>query len=253
MFKYGGDVLIITETGLLPLSGVIQSASIDRTQKVSDRIRQFIVSAGNNAAASQGWQVIANPKSPMLLLNMPTTVRQQGVMHAGTAVWSTFSGWNAIYFAYKGGELYFSSSDGAANTWKIRRVTGYSDNGTNITATMLQAYSQMGYGGEKKVEEIRPYFEASGQFMYNMGVATNFNAAREYTQLNVTAGLTADLWGTGLWGTAHWGGSESSISDWQGIPDEYSLWKALYLQTVSRVGSLTYFGSDVLFNRGGNF
>lgn len=252
-FKYGGDILIITETGIVAMSALVQSAAIDRTTKISDRVRPFLVDSATSSAANQGWQIIGHPSQPALLVNIPSATRQQAVMHSQSLAWSTYTGWNALCFARKGAELYFGGSDGATNTWKVKRVTGFADDGTTITATMLQAYTQMGYAGNKKIEEIKPYFESGTAFTYNGGVSADFQNAREYSTITLSNGLTAAIWGTSLFGAATWGGGSQTFSDWQTVPDEYSNWKGLYLQTMSRLGKVTYIGSDILYKNAGHF
>jgi hypothetical protein len=252
LYKYGGDVLVLTETGIIPMSSLVQSSSIDRTATVSTLIRPYLVSSAQQFGAGQGWQIISDPLKPSLIVNVPNSnlnLRQQAVMQAQTASWSTFSGQNAIHFCRFGEDMYYSASDGSVNAWTVQHITGNSDNGTNITATMLQAFSQLGYSLNKKVELVKAYFEATGQFLYNMGIASDFQAVTEYTQLNQTQGLSASLWGSAIWGTATWGAGASVLDDWEQVPDEYSQWKALYLQTVSRVGSVRYLGCDMLHKR----
>lgn len=252
-YKYGGDILIITESGIVPLSSLIQSAAIDRVATVSTSIRPFLIDRAQQFSAIQGWQIIGDPSKPFLLVNLPSTIRQQAVMNSQTAAWCTFTGWNALAFARKTSELYFSGSDGAANTWKIKRITGHSDDNTYITATGLQAYSQMGYSGNKKVEEIKPYFNSTGAFLYNFGISSDFASAKELTSLNVTAGLTAAVWGTSLWGVATWTGGDLLTADWQAIPDEYANFKALYFQVMTKLGAVSYSSADLLFKSGGHF
>lgn len=252
MYKYGGDILILTETGIIPMSSMIQSASIDRVTTVSTLIRPYLVSAAQQFAAGQGWQIISNPVKPFLMVNIPNSnlaVRQQAVMQAQTGAWSTFSSYNAIHWARKGTDLYYSASDGSANLWTVQHVIGNVDNGANIVATMLQAYSQMGYALNKKIELVKAYFKATGQFTYNMGIASDFQATVEQTQLSISQGLSTALWGTALWGQAQWVGGPTIIDDWQEVPDEYTNWKALYLQIISKVGIVRYLGADMLYKR----
>lgn len=254
MYKYGGDVLLLTVSGIIPMTSLIQTASIDRTITVTSQIRPYLVASASAYSSLQGWQIISDPIKPFLLVNIPgTPVRMQAVMESQSGAWSTYTGFNAIHWARAGNEMYFSGSDGVAGAHKVKRVTGYADDGANITATILQAYNSLGYGGNKKIEEIRPYFEADGSFLYNAGISNDFQNAKEYSQVQVGTGLTAGIWGTSLWGAALWAGSANISNDWIGVPDEYSMWKALYIQTVSRLGAVRYLGTDYLMNRGGHF
>lgn len=254
MYKYGGDVLLITESGIIAMTQLIQTASIDRQKIISQEIRQYLISQATSAFSGQGWQLINDPFKPFLLLNMPTTpVRMQSVMNSQTQAWTTYTGWNALYFARKAGELYFSDSGGSAGAWTVRRINGASDLGTNITATMLQAYNAFSFGGEKQIQEVKPYFEAASSFNYNAGVASDFATAKEFTNQSVNTGATAALWGTSLWGTALWTGQDQITNDWITVPDIYSVWKGFYIQIVTRLAVVKYLGADLLLKKGGNF
>lgn len=247
-FKYGGDILIITATGIFPLSQVVQTASIDRTRRVSQDIQPLLAAAATSFGTVAGWQLVAQPNFPFILLNIPSTpLARQAVMHGQTQAWTFFSGWQATCFALMNKELYY----GTANS--VCRVTGVSDNGTNITCTMLQAPQRFGYQRNKLLELVKPYFSTTGQFNYSLGIAPNFLDPKEITNINLASGLPTSLWGSGVWGTAIWTGAVSEIQDWQTVPDEYSLWKSLYVQVVSNSAKITYIGADVRLTLGGDF
>lgn len=256
MYKYGGDVLLLTETGVVTMSSLIQSASIDRTQTVSSQIRPALNTAASLAFTAEGWQIISEPKKPMLLVNVPVTpVRKQFVMNSQTGAWTTFTH-DAYNFARMGGELYYivayDTTAGTGN-YGVNRITGVSDNGVNIVCTMTQAFNSFGYGGNKKIEEIRPYFETGGAFTYNLGVASDFGLIQEYTMQNSGSSGSAGIWGTSVFGTGLWSGGLAISNDWITAPDVYSMWKSLYIQTTSRLGRVSYIGSDILYKKGGNF
>lgn len=252
-YKYGGDVLLLCESGIIPISSLLQTLSIDRVSTISTEIRPFLIDRAQQFSAIQGWQLIGNPAKPSIIVNLPSSIRQQAVMNAQTGAWCTFTGWNALCFARKSAELYFAGSDGAANTWKIKRVTGHSDDGTYIVATGLQAYSQWGFPGNKKLEELKGYFNSTGAFLYSFGISNDFASASQTTDLNVSAGLTAAVWGTSLFGAATWTGGDILTADWQTVPDEYANFKALYFQVSSNLGAVSYSGADLLYKIGGHF
>jgi hypothetical protein len=248
MVKYGGDILVLTETGVTPLSKVVQSTSIDRAQTFSQNIRSIFNTAAGLFSGNAGWEMIVDPVTPMVLINIPSTpVIKQAVMHSQTGAWTLYSGWDASCFARMGQQIYFGSGT------VIKRVTGNSDDGTNITCTMLQAPSRFQYGENKRVQYVRPYLNTTGSFFYNMGIASNFSDPREKTYVQKGPGISAALWGTGIWGTSLWSGNQELSQDWQTIPDEHALWKSLYLQIVTNNGRVTYYGSDILYTPGGNF
>ena len=100
---------------------------------------------------------------------------------------------------------------------------------------------------------LRPYFSSAGPFTYNLGVASNFADPREFTIASSNIGATAAIWGSSHWGEAVWAGSTELEQAWQTVPDEYSMWKSLYLSVVARSSRVTYYGSDIIYTPGGNF
>jgi hypothetical protein len=247
-FKYGGDLLFLCENGLYPLSKALLVATIDRTQSITRKIGQIFNDSGSQFFANNGWEIIAIPDTPLVIVNVPSTpVRFQYCMHAQTGAWTIFSGWEAYTFARVGGTVYFGMGT------KVARVAGTSDFGANITSTMLQAYTTLGGSRNKKVEEIRPIFESNGPFSYTLGLASDF---LPINQTNfVTAGLSgsAALWGSGVWGSSVWTNAEFVERNWRSVPDVHSVWKALYLQVSSNTAAVQYLGSDALIKLGGSF
>ncbi len=247
LFKYGGDLLVITEDGLYPLSGVVQSTSIDRRQAVSASIKTLIRTAALSFKSFYGWEVFVDPLQPFLLVSVPATpVRFQFVMNTQTKAWTIFKGWDARTFARLNGESYFGTTTG------VQRINGNSDAGANITATMLQAYSRFRFSATKKVELQKPYISTSNGFTYALGVGYDFTDPREKTTINGAAYANAAIWGTSLFGQAVFTGQTTISQEWQTVPDDYSLWKAAYLQVASRLAKIKYYGSDFLVLPGGN-
>ena len=248
LYKYGGDILILTENGLFPLSSAVQSTSIDRQKVITQKVRPILNSAAQAYFTNQGWQIISDPLLPYLIVNVPSTpLKKQLVMHAQTGAWTTFSGWDALCFARVTSELYFGTGN------SVCRITGYSDNGANITSTMMQAYSRYGQSGNKMAQLIKAYLSTTGGFSYNLGMASSFQDPKEKSYFMGAPGLTAGVWGTAVFGSAMWTGATAINQDWQTIPDDYTAWKALYLQVISNNGQVVYTGSDMLLTPGGNF
>ena len=248
MMKYGGDLLVITETGLFPLSSAVQSTSIDRVRTVSELLRPLLSTFAGLYSGNQGWEILIDPLTPYLMVNIPSTpIRKQVVMQSQTSSWCVFTGLNAICFARMGKQTYFGTAD------KVCKMGGVSDAGANITGTMFQAYNRLKYQQNKKVSLIRPYISSNGGFSYNLAVATNFVNPKEINTVNAQGNVTAAIWGTSLFGIGTFSGDTVMTNDWQSVSDEYGLWKSIYLQITSNNAVIKYFGCDLLYMTGGNF
>lgn len=247
LYKYGGDLLFISENGLYPLSAAVQSSSIDRVRSVTENIRQYFNDKARDFAALEGWQVLALPDIPLLLVNIPSEPqRQQVIMHAQTGAWAVLKGWNAYAFARVGTTVYFSSDN---TVWKIG---GPSDNGANITATMIQGYSDFGLPLAKQVSLVQPFFVTEGNFNYTLGVTNDFRPLLASSALSKNNLANSSLWGAALWGSAVWGGSKNYLQEWQSIPDQFSVFKGYYIQLTSKVASVQYYGTRLQYLAGAN-
>lgn len=247
-FKYGGDLLVLTESGIYPLSSALKSVSISRTQGVSQKIRQLFVDASSAYFSQDGWQMLAQPDVPMLIVSVPATPHKyQFIMHPETGAWATFSGWEANCFARVNGQLYF----GGPNS--VSLVGGFSDYGVNITSTFLSAYSTFGYPKKKQIKLIRPYMQATSAFSYMMGVGQDFLRVPQAVSTISGGSNPGAVWGAALWGTATWSGNSSTFNVWRSVPDTYSTWKAFYFQVSSNTTQVTYLGTDFRVMDGSDF
>lgn len=247
LYKYGGDILFLSENGLFPLSKALLVATIDRSRAISQKINQIFADAATRYFSNTGWEMVALPEIPLLLVNVPgTTNRYQYAMHLQTGAWTVFSGWSPYCFARNGGTTYFGTADG------VSVVGGVNDYGAGIVATMLQAYTAFGLERNKKIEEIRLVLEINADITYAVGVANDFSAVKRTNILTSGVGSAA-VWGVGIWGTALWSASSTVNRSWQAVPDEYSVWKALYLQISTATASVAYLGNDLLLKRAGSF
>jgi hypothetical protein len=247
LLKWGGDLLILTENGIYPLSSAIQSAAIDRVSALSEKIKPLFNTAAGLYRAEEGWQMIVDPLQPFLLANIPSTpVRKQFIMNTQTKAWTTFVGWDSRCYARKGAELYFGTATG------VNRITGVNDNGANIVGTLLQAPSRLGLSQKKKIELLKPYVSQNNGFTYTLGLAPDLGDPKEYTMITGAGSATAAIWGTARFGSAYWTGQTGISQDWQTVPDDYSTWKSFYLSITTNVADIRYFGSDLLMLPGGN-
>lgn len=247
LLKWQGDVLVITESGVYPLSAAVQSTSIDRTRQVSDNIKPSLVALARRWEEQYGWELAANPNGPYLLLNIPSRPRRQAVMNTQTGAWTFFEGWAANCFG-RAKNLMFFGTNGA-----VYRVGGTSDLGARIRGVMLSAYNPLSHRQNKKLQLARPYFAANGGVRYELGLSTNFAAAKELTDITAFGEFDAARWGVAIFGEAQWSGARQVSDDWHTVPDEYSMWKALYLRTASKDSTVQYLGTDLTYTPGGRF
>lgn len=167
----GGDLLVLSYTGVLALSKlIIGNPIVDRTQyatvKVTNLFNYLVQSYGANA----GWSVRLHPQDGTLLINVPGadgSVSEQLAMSVTTRAWGRYR-YAALTFtsceAY-GGKLYYGTTDG-----RIVVNDGYVDNVKIATPSVfdtvdffvLTSFQKLGSPRQKRVQIIRPTVTAQG-------------------------------------------------------------------------------------------
>jgi len=212
--KWGGDLLVNTLDGLLPLSAALQSDRLDPRVALSDKIQNAISLASSTYGTNTGWQIFSYPADNMLILNVPISVgsQQQYVMNTITKSWCNFTGMPANCWDLFGDLPYYGG-----NGVVVRALdTTYADNNTNINTIGQQAFNYFGQRGiVKYFTRLRPAVLSSGFPTVSVGINVDFNTIFTGTPLSFTP--TSSLkWGIGLWGISTWGHGLMPNNNWQG-------------------------------------
>lgn len=158
MFPVGGDLALITEDGVLPISGLMKADRAVASEKaLTSKIRQAYSDAVTRSRDAFGWQFISHPISNMALLNVPASGSfpvYQFALNTITGAWARFSGMDAYCFASFDNGLYFGG-DGTV----FRADYGGTDNGETISAICLPAYMHLSARGKlKHVLMVQPLY-----------------------------------------------------------------------------------------------
>jgi len=156
LFKFGGDLNLLTTVGVIPLS---QALRVDRAQENTVAITAKIQNAFSQATQSYqdnfGWFGIAYQKGSLAIYNIPTvdlTEAEQYVQNLQTGSWCRFTGLNAICWAIADDNPYFGSPSGV-----YRWDTGVTDAGVTLTADLKTAFNYFGdRGRQKRFTMLRP-------------------------------------------------------------------------------------------------
>lgn len=247
--KVAGDLVLITETGVLPLSRALQSSAIDKTVALSDRIVEAFQQAALSYGDAFGWEVTVYPREAALLVNVPTTedsVSQQYVMNLLTRRWCKFTGWNASCFAVMGGELYYGDDTAVVKAW-----TGTDDKGTNIASDGKHAFYDMGAPDAlKRLVGLRMKLIAeTASLNFLIGADVDYTDRR----LSGTATYSApsgSAWGVGRWGSAVWAGAGDIRQEWQSAEVYEGHVFAGKIKLDSMGDAVRWVATDYLFERG---
>lgn len=210
--KYNGDLLIICQDGVVPLSGALQSSRLNPRVALTDKINYAMSQAVTSYGTTFGWQLLPYPRENALILNVPvssSTLQQQYVMNTITGAWCRFQGWYAACWELYQDSAYFGSGNFIGKAWDST-----SDNGTAISTQALQAFNYFGSRGQQKRFSMwRPTFRTTGMPTIYGNVNVDFDESLPAPQL-ATIAVSGATWDSSLWDSGLWAGDAFSRS-WQ--------------------------------------
>lgn len=215
--QFGGNVLVLTQQGIIPLS---QMLALDTTQSNlvanSARISQALTSQATSYSSNFGWEICAYPRGNRIIVNIPTTENQtaiQYVQNSITGAWCEFESMNANCWAVFGDRLFFGD-----NTGKVYRAdTGSTDVDEPITATGQCAYQAFGSRGRvKRFSLVKPLITTTGTHRPSLGVSTDFVETTNMSTAAVGTTQTTSTWDSSVWDSSTWAGDTVQVNDWVG-------------------------------------
>jgi len=243
--QFGGDLLIITQSGVVPLSKALLNAEISQAIAISDKIRLEMTRAVTSYQNNFGWQLVQYPNANMLLVNIPVSSSkfEQYVMNTITGSWCKFTGWNASCWELFDDEIYFGTSATVVKAWDDD-----DDNGSNITADIVPAFNYFGSFTQKRFTMARPIFSSTGTPGVLMGMNTDFSTTDPSGTPTLTS-TAGDVWDTGVWDTAVWGGDFLIQRNWQSI-NGIGFSASLHLQMTTNAHEVRWLSYDVVYEDG---
>jgi hypothetical protein len=244
--KFGGDLLVITQDGVVPMSGALQSSRLDPRVSITNKIQYAMSSAISTYSANFGWQLLYYPKENQLILNVPISegTQQQYVMNNITKSWCNFTGWAANCWELHIDDPYFGGDGYVAKAWN-----GNTDDTSDIAGFGLQSFQSYGTALQKQCKMIRYHLQSNGSPAVFGNVNVDYNLADESAQLNFSTSIYG-LWDSGLWDTAIWGAGLVPTADWQGATNIGYTFAPL-IKTATQGIQLQWVATDLVFEGGG--
>jgi hypothetical protein len=247
--KWAGDLLLLTKEGLVPLAAALQSSRLDPRINLTDKIFYAISRVTNLYQNNFGWQINYYAAQNMLIINVPATEgTQQFCMHTISKAWCNFTNVNAKCWELSYDTMYFGGNGFVGRFWD-----SFSDDGSNINATVQQAYSYFDAPGQqKRFTMIRPIFQTdNGLPGILVGINTDFDIQDNLGSVSFNAvSSTLGVWDTAEWDEDVWGGNLALTRLWQGVTGiGYS--GGIVMKIASQGIDVHWVSSDYVMERGG--
>jgi hypothetical protein len=249
-FKWAGDLLLLTQDGLVPLASALQSSRLDPRINLTDKIYFAVSQAATNFYALDGWQINYYASENMLILSIPTNAgMEQYVMHTITRSWARFTGIEAYCWEVSGdADMHFGGNGFVGKFYDTN-----ADAGNNIVATAQQAYSYFDSPGQtKRFTLVRPILQTdNGLPTVLCGISVDFDTQPLTNQIafNPTI-VNTGIWDTSKWDDANWGGGLTTTKIWQGVTG-LGFSGSVNLNVASQGIELHWASTDYVMERGG--
>ena len=215
LLKFGADLLILTESGVVSVSALLGATS--RWAQISELVRPDFLAQSLSYGSSFGWQMIHYRRRGWLIVNAPSAAGAYMQFGYNSQIkppdgWFTMSNQNGSCWGELDGDLYFG---GAGTVYKAD--TGVSDDGDEIIGDVLWAWSSFGTGAQKRFTLARPHMRCDVAPSPQLDMRVDYDDAQPTSSPTITSLATGADWDTADWDVAEWGGSLSVYSQWAGV------------------------------------
>lgn len=246
--KIAGDLLIITQNGVFPMSAAIQSETIDYKLAISFKIENAFNEASQSYGENFGWKAQLYPTESALLINVPIVedgTHEQYVMNTITKSWCKFKAWDAEDFAQFNNELYYVDGTKVIKAW-----TGAADNGSNITYYAKCAFSYFGdMVHVKKFKMFKPVLGVNGtiNFLTDIDVDFSDNLIAGTATYNV---VNNALWDSAIWDASSWAAGLEIVQQWTSPASYQGRCAAGKIKIDSNNLTVQWLANDYIYEKG---
>ena len=250
MLKWGGDLLILTYDGLMPMAQSLQSSRLDPRVALSNKIQGAITAAttdygGDHAAV--GWQIVYTAKNNAVWINVPVAEGQQEqyAMNTITTSWCQFQGWPANCWEIYKDDPFYGGNGVVVKAWN----STYADGSSNISTNVFQAFNYFDSRGVKKYfTRARPSIFTNGAPAIYVGMNVDFDVEDTAASISLSPSAVG-LWDAGTWDSSNWGSGLQITNNWQGITGiGYS--GSIQLKSASSGLQIEWASTDIVYQTG---
>lgn len=218
---FGGDVMIVSELGLVPMSKLI-SGQYSQDQQIgpASKIQSVFAPLVRRQLNEKFFDVFVVPSSDVLVIKMPADggTYRQFAMNVTTGAWCQFVGMPMRSAAVIGGQLWFGTDDGYTCLGLYGNKDGVDSlgaGGNSIEGEVQTAFQSFNTPAQlKKFGMARPIFIATAAPAVKLVVNTQFI-------FNTVGGSpyffedNNGIWDASVWNDANWVG-QNTYQAWYG-------------------------------------
>lgn len=219
---FGGDVMIVSELGLVPMSKLITGQySEDQQIGPASKIQSVFAPLVRKLLNEKYFDVFVVPSSEVLVIKLPADggTYRQFAMNVVTGAWCQFFGIPMRSAAIIGGQLYFGTSDGLT----CKGLYGDRDSvdivgagGNYVEGEVQTSFQNFGTPAQqKKFGLTRPIFLSTSAPAVKLQINTQFQTTPVGGSPFFDGGDNG-IWDESVWNNASWVGT-NTYQGWIGV------------------------------------
>lgn len=230
----GGDLVIATDLGFVPLSQALQKDYAALSPSAVSYPIETLWNASVSERSGADWNCVVWSASQMVVAAPPTVPGTDPVMYvanARTGAWGVFENWSATCLVEFGTRAFFGSSDGKVIE---ANITGL-DQGAPYTGSYIPLLNDLGSTGMKTTSMARAVLRGASPVNDRLAMQADF-ALNMPPPPDAASAATGSSWGVGLWGEAVWGSTAglNTYQNWRSAPaNGYALAPSLQITSGS--------------------
>lgn len=217
--RAGGDLLIATDLGLVPISAALNTDIAALSMNAVSRQIQPEWEKAVNARRSLPWEVMKWPSNNMMVVSQPQLTNslddQCFVANLQTGAWSRFFNWDTRCLALFDSRGYFGANDGCV----YQMESGGTDDGDAYTCTVVWQFDHLSApAATKTANQARATFLSADPFTPRLSASVNYSVSLPAAP-SAASTYTKAQWDVGLWDIAQWDGNTitTAITRWISI------------------------------------
>lgn len=215
--RAGGDIVISTDIGKVPLSQAIQR---DYAALSPSAVSAPIETAWNETVelrSGSPWVSKVWPDKQMMAVALPTvdgTDPEWFVANTRTGAWGKFTGWNATCLEVFQGRLFFGSTEGRV----IEAMVTGQDEGLPFTGVYVPMFTDLGAAGYKATGMCRAVIKARYPVRERLSIQEDYEVNLPPNP-DATPVSDESVWGSAVWGSSTWGTAQkaSVYQNWRTV------------------------------------
>ena len=223
--SYGGDLIVLTVTGMEPLSKSFQSTKVNTDDNLTDKISHTISALISQYFTVVGWEMLLFPNENQIWLIVPIPDADGGVrvysMNTISGAWCEYMNMDIQSVCLIGIDPYFVTKNGTlCQAW-----TGYFDNvllnetiGDRIEVEVITAYNYFeSRGVTKRWTMARPIFQSGSIPSAAIKLEIDFAVITPLAPDATILPSSDYLWDQAVWDEAYWNVEFDRYRRWQSV------------------------------------